>query len=78
MLIEKVCIENYRNFDNFEIELKRFNLIIGENNIGKTNLLNALGLIFSPDMTFSQKRNLEVDDINYDVVQIFKKDVDLL
>jgi len=76
MIIEKVSIENYRNFGNFEIELKRFNLIIGENNIGKTNLLNALGLIFSPDMTFTQKRSLEVDDINYDAVQNFKKDVE--
>jgi len=40
-----------------------FNLVIGENNIGKTNLLNALALIFSPDITFSQRRSLEVDDI---------------
>lgn len=72
MIIEKLKIENYRNFGIFEIELKRFNLIIGENNIGKTNLLNALGLIFSPDITFYQKRNLEVDDINYKTIQDFK------
>lgn len=76
MIIEKLTIENYRNFRSFEIELKRFNLVIGENNIGKTNLLNALGLIFSPDITFYQKRNLEVDDINYETVQDFKKDVE--
>jgi predicted ATP-dependent endonuclease of OLD family len=72
MIIEKLIIENYRNFRSFEIELKRFNLIIGKNNIGKTNLLNALGLIFSPDITFYQKRNLEVGDINYKTVQDFK------
>ena len=76
MIIEKLTIENYRNFISFEIELKRFNLIIGKNNIGKTNLLNALGLIFSPDITFYQKRNLEVDDINYKTVQDFKSDVE--
>lgn len=76
MIIEKLTIENYRNFGGFEIELKRFNLIIGENNIGKTNLLNALGLIFSPDITFYQKRNLEVDDINYETIQVFKKGVE--
>ena len=75
MIIEKLKIENYRNFRSFEIELKRFNLIIGENNIGKTNMLNALGLIFSPDITFYQKRNLEVNDINYDAVQKFKNEV---
>ncbi|MEO1653309.1 MAG: AAA family ATPase, partial [Bacteroidota bacterium] len=55
MIIEKLSIQNYRNFKEFEIELKRFNLIIGENNIGKTNLINALGLIFSPDISFYQK-----------------------
>lgn len=75
MIIKKLNIKNYRNFSNFEIELKKFNLIIGENNIGKTNLLNALGLIFSPDITFIQKRNLEKDDINYDAVQAFKNEV---
>jgi len=76
MIIEKLTIENYRNFRSFEIVLKRFNLIIGENNIGKTNLLNALGLIFSPDITFYQKRNLEVDDINYKTIKDFKSDVE--
>lgn len=75
MIIEKLIIKNYRNFSSFEIELKRFNLIIGENNIGKTNLLNALGLIFSPDITYFQKRNLEVDDINYQAVQKFKNEI---
>jgi len=75
MIIEKLTIRNYRNFRSFEIKLKRFNLIIGENNIGKTNLLNALGLIFSPDITFFFLCNLEVDDINYQTIQDFKSEV---
>lgn len=75
MIIEEMVIENYRNFKKFKIKLKRFNVIIGENNIGKTNLLNALGLIFSPDITFLQKRNLEIDDIHYSAVKAFKDSV---
>ena len=75
MIIEKLSIQNYRNLRDFQIELKRFNLVIGENNIGKTNLLNALGLIFTPDITFLQRRNLVLDDINYDAVQAFKQEV---
>jgi putative ATP-dependent endonuclease of the OLD family len=57
MYISKLSIQNYRNFGNkaFEIELTPFTLIIGENNIGKTNLLNAIGLILSPDISFFQK-----------------------
>jgi len=75
MYISNVKIINYRNFKNFEIELKQFTLVIGENNIGKTNLLNAIGLIFSQDITFYKKRMLEIDDINYEVLKKFKKDV---
>lgn len=75
MIIEKLSIKNYRNFKEFEIKLKRFNLIIGENNIGKTNLLNALGLIFNPDISFYQKRMLEIDDIHYCTLQGFKDKV---
>jgi putative ATP-dependent endonuclease of the OLD family len=75
MHISNLKIKNYRNFKNFEIELKPFTLIIGENNIGKTNLLNAIGLVFSQDITFFKKRMLEIDDINYEVKEEFKKSV---
>jgi len=75
MIIRKLIIENYRNFTSFEMELKKFTLIIGENNIGKTNLLNALGLIFSQEITFYKKRQLEIDDINYTAVDKLKTDI---
>ena len=55
MYISKLTIENYRNFDDFEITLKPFTLIIGENNTGKTDLLNALGLIFSNEVFILKK-----------------------
>lgn len=72
MYISKIRIENFRNFSDFEIELKPFSLIIGENNIGKTNLLEALGLIFSQELNMMKKRTLEIDDINYKARQAFK------
>ena len=75
MYISNLKIKNYRNLEDFEIDLKQFTLIIGENNIGKTNLLNAIGLIFSQDITFFKKRQLAIDDINYEALQKFKKAV---
>jgi putative ATP-dependent endonuclease of OLD family len=77
MYIKQVTINNYRNFGEpgFTIELKPFTLILGENNIGKTNLLNALGLIFSQDITIFRRRILEIDDINFGSVQAFKRKV---
>lgn len=75
MIICKLTIENYRNFTSFEMELKKFTLIIGENNIGKTNLLNALGLIFSQEITFYKKRQLEIDDINFKATDKLRTDI---
>lgn len=76
MYISKLIIKNYRNFANdFKLDLKPFTLIIGENNIGKTNLLNAIGLVISQDLTFFKKRNLEIDDINFQVLKNFKSSI---
>lgn len=77
MYIKHVKIQNYRNFGDppFEIDLKPFTVILGENNVGKTNLLNALGLIFSQEIMIFRKRVLEIDDINYFSVGAFKEKV---
>jgi putative ATP-dependent endonuclease of the OLD family len=75
MYIFKLIIQNYRNFLRTELELNPFTLIIGENNIGKTNLLNAIGLIFSQEITIFKKRFLEIDDFNYDAIKSFKEKV---
>jgi len=75
MYISKLQIQNYRNFSSLELDLHPFTLIIGENNVGKTNLLNAIGLIFSQEITIFKKRFLEIDDFNYDVIRSFKEKV---
>ncbi len=77
MFIKKIHIKNYRNFGDppFQMELKPFTLILGENNVGKTNLLNALGLIFSQEIMIFRKRILQVDDLNYASVKAFKDQV---
>lgn len=75
MYISNLIIKNYRNFSNFQIDLKPFTLIVGENNTGKTNLLEALSLIFNQEITASKKRMLELDDINYSAAKKFRIDV---
>lgn len=77
MYIQSLSIKNYRNFGEtpFVIELKPFTLLLGENNIGKTNLLNAVALLFSQDIGVFQRRMLETDDFNYSTVVSFKKQV---
>jgi len=59
MYISEIHIRNFRNFEEIKIEFnENLNVIVGHNNAGKTNLLKALGLVFSRD---SRKR-LDVDD----------------
>lgn len=77
MYISHISIKNYRNFGNepFATKLKKFTTIIGENNIGKTNLLESISLILSQDITMLRKRMLQLDDINYKSRIKFKEDV---
>jgi predicted ATP-dependent endonuclease of OLD family len=75
--IKKLIIKNFRNFGDtpFEMPLQPLTLLLGENNIGKTNLLHAVALLFGQELSLSQRRLLEIDDINYETVATFKKQV---
>ena len=77
MYIQRLTIKNYRNFGDspFTIQLRPFTLLLGENNIGKTNLLNAIALLFSQEIAVFQRRTLQLDDLNYTTVTAFKKQV---
>lgn len=61
LYISRVIIKNYRNFRNVDVSLDHKQVIIGENNIGKTNFLRALQLVL--DQSFSDDdRYLEEND----------------
>ncbi len=49
-MIDEIKIENFRGFTSLELpSLKRVNLIVGENNAGKTSLLEAISLLCEAD-----------------------------
>lgn len=77
MYIKKLTIQNYRNFGDpaFELPLKPFTLILGENNVGKTNLLNALCLLLGQELSVTQSRMLQLEDVNYQSTAQFRKQV---
>ena len=62
MRIEKIHITGFRNFDDEEITLQPKTLIIGTNDIGKTNLLYALRLLFDKALN---EHCLELMDSDY-------------
>ncbi len=76
MNISKLSISNYRNFEGiFNIDLKPFTVILGENNIGKSNLIDSIALVLSQDISMFKRRMLDIEDINYNVKENFKKKV---
>ncbi|MDR5591646.1 ATP-dependent nuclease [Christiangramia sp. SM2212] len=75
MYVSQLEISNYRNFKDFTVKLKPVTQIIGENNIGKSNLLDSLGLIFSQEVSFFKKRMLDVSDFNYETILKLKKEI---
>ncbi|MCY6353635.1 ATP-dependent nuclease [Clostridium sp. ZS2-4] len=61
LYISRVIIKNYRNFKDIDVRLNHKQVIIGENNIGKTNFLRALQLVLDPSFS-DEDRYLEEND----------------
>ena len=59
--ISHIYIENFRNFHLVDFDLTDKQVIIGENAVGKSNLLYALQLIFDPTLS-ERDRMLEESD----------------
>lgn len=59
MLLKHVYVNNFRNLINFSIDFSEFDVLIGENNIGKTNLLIAIDKVFS-----GKKPHFDSNDFN--------------
>ena len=65
MYISNITIENYRSFNSITVDFHEgINLLIGQNNAGKSNLLRAMAIIFDS----SAKKQLTVDDFNNDIL----------
>lgn len=61
MRLSRIQIKNFRNFQALDVQLGRHAVILGENKVGKTNLLFALRLLLDPSLPDSA-RQLRLDD----------------
>ena len=51
MRIKKIIIENFKSIDHLEItDLSNLNIFIGKNDAGKSNILDAIDIIFNADL----------------------------
>jgi putative ATP-dependent endonuclease of OLD family len=61
MWLSRIAIKNFRNFKSLDVKLGKHAVVLGENKVGKTNLLFALRLILDPSLPDSARR-LRLDD----------------
>lgn len=61
--IQRVQIKNFRNFLDVDVFLDHKQVVIGENNVGKTNFLRAIQLILDRDFS-DNDRQLTSDDFH--------------
>lgn len=61
MHISRLNIRNFRNFAHLDVRLGENAVIVGENKVGKSNLLHALRLILDPSLPDSS-RKLRTED----------------
>ncbi|MFC5873191.1 putative ATP-dependent endonuclease of the OLD family [Chryseobacterium arachidis] len=59
--ISRVQIKNFRNFLDADVFLEQKQVIIGENNVGKTNFLRAIQLILDKEFSDSDRQLGEED-----------------
>ena len=61
MRLSRIKIKNFRNFKSLNVRLGEHAVILGENKVGKTNLLFALRLLLDPSLP-DTSRQLRLDD----------------
>lgn len=64
MLIEKVEIVGFRNFKNATINFNKSTLVIGANDVGKTNLIYALRILLDKSLS---ERDIEPDTTDFHI-----------
>ena len=61
MHLSRIQVSNFRNFHDLDVKLGRTSVVVGENNVGKSNLLFALRLILDPRLSDSSRMLREED-----------------
>lgn len=65
MKIKSIRIHNFRSIQDIEFELKNYNVLVGANNAGKSNILTALRIFYEDGIKYNEKVDFpkfETDD----------------
>ena len=61
MFLSRIRISNFRNFHELDVSLGPTTVVVGENNVGKSNLLLALRLVLDPRIADSTRQLRQED-----------------
>ena len=64
-MFKSLDLKNFRNFENIKIDLKDKNIILGMNDVGKSNLLHALRLIFDKKTRLEEIHSTDFHNKNF-------------
>ncbi|WP_411739863.1 ATP-dependent nuclease [Peribacillus sp. S4] len=64
MILKQLTVENFRNFENVDIDLTNRNIVFGLNDIGKSNFLSAIRFLL--DRNFRRNGFMDSDFYNKD------------
>jgi putative ATP-dependent endonuclease of the OLD family len=77
MILKQLIVENFRNFENVDIDLINRNIVFGLNDIGKSNFLSAIRFLL--DRNYRRNGFMDSDfynkDTNREIVITLKIDV---
>ena len=71
--IKSIFIKGFKKFREFDMEFNnQMNIFVGENEVGKSTVLNAIKLVLNQDYRYADKAVLE-DLFNVDLIKSFKE-----
>lgn len=73
MYISSVHIENFRNFSIIDVPLKQFSIIVGKNDSGKSNLIDAINILLYNNKGNYYTKTLSKYDFNSSAVKEFQR-----
>jgi putative ATP-dependent endonuclease of OLD family len=56
MQLSRITVKNFRNFSELDVSLSGNAIVVGENRVGKSNLLYALRLLLDPALPESARQ----------------------
>lgn len=87
-MFKKLILKNFRNFEHIDIELKDKNVILGMNDVGKSNLLHALRMVFDKKIRLDEIHNTDFHNkniavpieimVSFDITESLNTDIEKL